>query len=171
MRFIATPIPGAFLVEPERFEDARGFFARVFDAAEFARHGLVTNFPQWSMSFSPRRGTLRGLHYQAAPHEEVKIVRCTRGAAHDVIVSLRDGRSFAVELSDENRLALYIPAGVAHGFQTLADRTEMCYFISAEYVPASARGVRWNDPALAIEWPIADPILSERDRSFPDFRS
>jgi len=170
MRFVELPIPGAFVIEPEPVDDERGFFARLFDAAEFARRGLAASFPQWSISYNARRGTLRGMHYQAAPHEEAKIVRCTRGAAHDVIVSLHDGRWTAVELSEENRRALYIPAGVAHGFQTLADATEMCYFISAEYAPASARGLRWNDPALAIDWPVADPILSERDRTFPDFR-
>jgi dTDP-4-dehydrorhamnose 3,5-epimerase len=169
MRFLETPIAGAFIIDPEPSEDGRGFFARIFDAAELAKRGLVTSFPQWSISYNAKRGTLRGLHYQIAPHEEAKIVRCTRGAAHDVIVSLRDGVWFAIELSAENRRALYIPAGVAHGFQTLADATEMGYFISTEYAPASARGLRWNDPALAIEWPVADPILSERDRSFPDF--
>jgi dTDP-4-dehydrorhamnose 3,5-epimerase len=170
MRFIETPIAGAFIIELEPSEDERGFFARLFDASEFARRGLVADFPQWSISHNLRRGTLRGLHYQAAPHEEVKIVRCTRGAAYDVIVSLADGRWTAVELSDQNRRMLYISAGVAHGFQTLVDHTEMSYFISTEYAPEAARGVRWNDPALAIAWPVADPILSERDRSFADFR-
>lgn len=169
MRFIETPIAGAFLIEPEPSEDERGFFARIFDAAEFARRGLETSFPQWSLSYNAKRGTLRGLHYQAPPHEEVKIVRCTRGAVWDVLVDLRRGGTVGFELTADNRRALYVPRGVAHGFQSLADATEMCYFISAEYAPDSARGLRWNDPALAIRWPIADPILSERDRSFPDF--
>lgn len=169
-------LPGAFVVEPEPIEDERGSFARVFDADEFAAHGLETAFVQWSVSFNERAGTLRGLHFQADPHAETKLVRCTRGALHDVVVDLRpDLPSFtrwaAVELTAENRVALYIPEGLAHGFQTLEDATEVFYAISEPYAPAAASGVRWDDPAFAIEWPAADErVMSDKDRSWPDFR-
>ena len=168
MRFVETPIAGAFVIEPERHEDERGFFARIFDAEEFARHGLVAQFPQWSISYNARRGTLRGLHYQFPPHEEVKIVRCTRGAVFDVIADLRTRRWFAVELSASNGASLYIPRGIAHGFQTLVDEAEVAYAIAGAYDPASARGARWDDPSLAIVWPaIEERIISTRDASVP----
>jgi dTDP-4-dehydrorhamnose 3,5-epimerase len=167
MKLIETPIAGAFLIEPDLLEDERGFFARIFDRGELESHGLAADFVQWSISFNARRGTLRGLHYQAAPHEEVKLVRCTRGSIHDVMVDLKSGRWFAAELTDNNRRTAYIPRGVAHGFQALSDDCEVAYAISEAYRPELARGVRWNDPRLAIEWPIAAPILSERDRTLP----
>jgi dTDP-4-dehydrorhamnose 3,5-epimerase len=170
-------LPGAFVLEPEPIEDERGSFARIFDADELAAHGLETEFVQWSVSFNELAGTLRGLHFQTDPHAETKLVRCTRGALHDVIVDLRpDSPSFtrwaAVELTAENRLALYIPEGLAHGFQTLEDATEGFYAISEPYAPAAASGVRWDDPAFAIEWPPAEQrIMSAKDRSWPDFRA
>jgi len=174
VKFTPTPLAGAWLVSLEPHTDERGFFARVWCAEEFAARKLDTRVAQCSLSFNQRRGTLRGMHWQAAPHEETKVVRCVRGALHDVIIDLRPDsatytRHFAAELSAENRLALYVPAGFAHGFQTLADDTEILYQISEFYAPEAGRGVRWNDPAFGIRWPIAGPLLSERDRSYPDF--
>ena len=175
MIFTETALPGAYVVEPQRLEDDRGFFARVWCEREFSAHGLETGIAQCSISLNERRGTLRGMHYQASPHEEVKLVRCTRGAVCDVIIDLRlDSPTFtrhvAVELTAENRRMLYIPQGFAHGFQTLEDNTEVLYQMSEFYAPGSARGVRWNDPAFAICWPIADPVMLDRDRGYPDFR-
>jgi len=172
--FLETSVDGVWIVEPERHADARGFFARTWCATEFARHGLSPCFVQASISHTPQRGTLRGLHYQAAPHAEAKLVRCTRGAIYDVAVDLRpDSPTFrrhaAVVLDADNRFALYIPEGCAHGFQTLTDDTEVLYQMSALYVPEAARGVRWDDPAFAIPWPPADRIIADRDRRYPDF--
>lgn len=175
MIFHETPIPGAWRVEPERIEDERGFFARVFDEDEFARRGMRTAFPQCSVSFNARAGTLRGLHYQAAPHAEAKLVRCTAGAVWDVLVDLRPEspafrRWYAAELSAGNRRLLYVPEGVAHGFQTLVDESEVFYQISERYHPELARGQRWDDPAFGVEWPeAAVRTLSERDRGYADF--
>ena len=175
MIFRATELPGAFVVEPEPIGDERGFFARVFDADEFAARGLDDRLAQSSLSYNERAGTLRGMHFQSAPHAETKLVRVTRGALYDVIVDLRpDSPTFkrwsAVELSAENRLALYIPEGLAHGFQTLQNGTEVFYAISRPYEPSAADGVRWDDPAFGIEWPPAEQrIMSEKDRSWPDF--
>lgn len=176
MIFTETPLPGAYLVTPERLEDERGFFARTFCAETFRARGLVSTFVQCSISFNRRRGTLRGMHYQAAPHAETKLVRCTMGAIHDVILDLRPDSPtcrqwFAAELTAENRAMLYIPEGLAHGFQTLADNTEVCYQISAAHRPGSARGVRWDDPAFAIRWPLPDPVLSASDASRPQVAS
>jgi len=172
--FVATPLPGAFVVEPEYHEDHRGFFARTWCAREFAAHGLSTRLAQCSVSFTKRRGTLRGLHYQAAPYAEAKLVRCTAGGVHDVIVDLRPTsptyrRHLAVTLTAGNRKALFVPQGFAHGFQTLADETEVFYQISAFHSPDHARGIRWDDPAFAIAWPLDDPIVNDRDRAYPDF--
>lgn len=171
MKFLPTPLAGAYVVELERLEDERGFFARSFCEEEFRKHGLRQAIAQCNVSWNRRRGTLRGLHFQVAPHEEAKVVRCTRGAIWDVIVDLREGsatrlRWHAVELSAENRRALYVPEGFAHGFQTLDDDSEVLYQMSESYYPELARGVRWDDPRLGIKWPISDPILSERDRSY-----
>jgi len=173
--FTETALAGAFVIEPERREDARGFFARVWCAREFAAHGLETRVSQCSISLNARRGTLRGMHYQVPPHEEVKLVRCTRGALYDVIIDLRPGsptftRHVAVELTADNRRMLYIPHGFAHGFQTLEDDTEILYQMSEFYAPGAARGVRWNDATFGIAWPIASPTMLERDRSYADFR-
>ncbi len=169
MKFRPTAIAGAFRVELEPHTDDRGFFARSFCAEEFRRAGLNDRLVQCSVSFNRRRGTLRGMHYQAAPFEEAKLVRCTRGKIYDVILDLRPQSPTyrkweAFELSDDGRDALYIPEGVAHGFQTLTDDAEVFYQISQVFDPASARTVRWDDPALGIAWPIPDPILSDKDR-------
>lgn len=172
MKFVETVIKGPFVIEPERQEDERGFFARVFCEREFSALGLETRYVQCSISYNLRKGTLRGLHYQAPPHDEVKVVRCTRGAIYDVIVDLRPdsathGRWVGVELSADNRRMLYIPKGCAHGFQTLEDDCEVFYQISAEYHSPSARGLRHDDPGLAITWPLPVTLLSERDRMLP----
>jgi len=171
MRFLKTRISGAYLIEPERNEDDRGFFARTFSAQEFERHGLNPAIAQCSISFNPRKGTLRGMHYQAEPYAETKLVRCTRGAIHDVLVDLRnDSPTFlqwiAVELSAENGSMLAIPEGLAHGFQTLRDNTEVTYQISEFYHPECSRGVRWDDPAIGIEWPLVPSLISPHDANF-----
>lgn len=175
MRFIETKLRGAFIVEPERLPDERGFFARTWSRAEFEAQGLNPDLVQCNLSFNARRGTLRGMHYQAAPHAQVKLVRCTAGRVFDCIIDLREGSAtfaqwFGVELSAENRAQLYVPEGFAHGFQTLEDGTEVFYQMSSPYVPESARGVRWNDPIFGIVWPeVGERILNERDRTYPDF--
>lgn len=172
MKFVATPIAGTFVVEPELIEDDRGGFARSFCQREFEALGLDGAVAQCNISFNRRRGTLRGLHFQIDSHAEAKLVRCTRGAAWDVLVDLRPGsvtrlRWFAVELTAENRKALFVPRGFAHGFQTLTDDTEIFYQMSEFYCPEAARGLRWNDPLLAITWPNMFPILSPRDATYP----
>ena len=176
MKFLPTPLAGAYLIELEQLADERGFFARSFCQNEFKAHGLDPIVAQCNVSFSRKRGTLRGLHYQAEPHAEAKLVRCTRGAVWDVIVDFRKGsptwrKWHAVELTAENRRALYIPAGFAHGFQTLEDDSEVLYQMSDFYHPESARGVRWDDRTLAIRWPIKDAVISPRDRAFPTLDS
>ena len=176
MIFTETGIEGVWVVEPERHEDERGFFARTWDPEEFAANGLNPRIAQCSISFNASRGTLRGLHYQAAPTEEAKLVRCIAGALFDVALDLRThsptARSwFGTTLSAENRRALYVPEGCAHGFLTLADATEVHYQISAPHTPDAARGVRWDDPAFAIEWPGDVVVISERDRTYPDFEA
>ena len=169
MKLIPTALQGVLLVEQERLRDERGFFARTYDVEQL---GPVV---QMSTSFNVRAGTLRGLHFQREPHGESKLVRCTRGAIFDVAVDLRPDSPtrhswFGAELSADNRLALYIPKGLAHGFQTLVDETEVTYAISKPYEPESAGGVRWDDPAFGIEWPEAEErVMSEKDRSWPDF--
>jgi len=174
MKFVPTPLGGAYVIELEPSFDERGFFARSWSAEEFKERGLAARMAQCSISFNTRKGTLRGMHYQSEPHAEAKVVRCSAGAMYDVLVDLRRGsptycRWFAVELSADNRKLLYVPEGIGHGFQTLTDNTEIFYQISQDYRSDASRGVRWNDPAFAIDWPIANPILSERDRSFPDY--
>lgn len=175
MTFHELDLAGAYLIEPERVEDPRGFFARTWCRREFEARGLNPRLVQCNLSFNAARHTLRGVHYQAAPHAEAKLVRCTRGAAFHVLVDLRPAaptytRWVARELTAENHRMLYIPEGVAHGFQTLTDGTEIFYQMSEPYEPAAARGVRWDDRAFAIDWPhAAAPILSDRDRTFPDF--
>jgi dTDP-4-dehydrorhamnose 3,5-epimerase len=175
--FRETRVAGSYLVEPERIEDERGFFARTFSSRDFAARGLDDRVEQSSTSFNARRGTLRGMHYQAAPHGEAKLVRCTRGAIYDVAVDLRpDSPSYlrwvGTELSAENGRALFVPEGCAHGFQTLVDGSEVLYQISTAYVPEAARGVRWDDPAFNIDWPPA-PLegrtMAPRDAGYPDF--
>jgi dTDP-4-dehydrorhamnose 3,5-epimerase len=173
LRFTQLDLAGAYLIDVEPHSDDRGFFARTFCTREFLDHGLDATIAQCSSSFNIRRGTLRGMHYQATPHEETKVVRCTSGRIFDVIVDLRpDSTTYAnwhgVELSSDNHRMLYIPAGFAHGFQTLEDNSEVFYQISVDYVPSASRGIRWNDPSLAIEWPIIEGItISERDSALP----
>jgi len=177
MIFRDTEIPGAFVIDLERREDERGFFARAWCADEFAAHGLSTRLVQANLSFNASAGTLRGMHFQHAPHEEAKLVRCTRGALFDAIVDLRSDsaaykRWIGVELTAENRRALYVPEGCAHGYQTLADGTECFYLVSEAYAPDSEGGVRWDDPAFGIEWPpAANRSLSPRDAAWPDFEA
>jgi len=176
MRLEPTPLAGAFVVEQDRLVDERGFFARTFDADLFAAAGCDPRVAQGNTSFNASAGTLRGLHYQAAPHGEAKLVRCTRGAIFDVIVDLRDDSPtrhawFGVELTADNGRALFIPDGLAHGFQTLVDNSEVSYQMSVAYVPEAARGVRWDDPAFGIDWPPPPPggrTISERDATHPD---
>lgn len=175
MRFLPTPLEGVWLVEPARHEDERGWFARTYDAAAFAERGLAGVGVQCNASSNARAGTLRGLHLQAAPHGEAKLVRCPRGAIFDVAVDLRPASPthrawFGAELSAANGLALYVPEGLAHGFQTLEDDSEVLYMMGHEYVPDAATGVRWDDPAFAIDWPAAtERIISARDRAYPDY--
>jgi dTDP-4-dehydrorhamnose 3,5-epimerase len=171
MKFASLALPGAVAVEIEPAEDTRGLFARVFCAEEFAAQGLPGAFTQHSISYNRRRGTLRGLHYQVEPPEG-KLVRCLIGAAWDVVVDLRPlspgyRRWCAIELDARRRNAIFVPKGCAHGFQTLTDDTELLYLIDTAYRPGAASGIRWDDPLLAIPWPIPDPILSERDRGLP----
>ena len=175
MIFWETRLKGAFVIEVQRLEDDRGFFGRIFCRREFLAHGLNPDVVQCSISFNRKAGTLRGMHYQDAPHAEDKLICCSRGALYDVIIDLRGDSPtrrqwFAVELTGENRRMLYIPKGFAHGFQTLTDNTEVVYQMSEFYHPESARGVRWNDPAFGIRWPAPDrAILSDRDSDWPDY--
>jgi dTDP-4-dehydrorhamnose 3,5-epimerase len=175
MIFTETDLPGSYVIDLEPLTDDRGFFARTFCADTFAGRGLEAHVSQTSVSFNRRRGTLRGLHFQAPPHAETKIVRCTAGAIFDVIVDIRTrsasfGRWFGVELNAANRRSLYIPDGFAHGFQTLVDDVEVQYQMSVPYHPASARGIRWNDARLNIGWPHHEAaITSPADRAWPDF--
>jgi dTDP-4-dehydrorhamnose 3,5-epimerase len=174
MIFTELRLQGAYLIEPERREDERGFFARTWCEREFAAHGLNANLVQCSVSFNKKRGTLRGMHYQVAPHEEAKVVRCTMGAIFDVVIDLRKSSAtfkewVAVELTAENHKMLYIPEGFAHGFQTLTDNTEVFYQMSAFYNPESARGVRWDDKTFQIAWRQEICAISPRDSAFGDF--
>jgi len=174
MLFTETDLKGAFLIEPERREDSRGFFARTWCEKEAVAHGINPRVVQCDISFNRRKGTLRGMHYQKPPFEEAKLVRCTMGAIHDVIIDLRrDSPTFkhhlALVLTAESRRMLYIPEGFAHGFQTLEDSTEVFYQMSQFYAPDCAAGVRWNDPAFGIEWPDDTRIINERDQTYPDF--
>lgn len=177
MLFHATPLLGAWLIEMELRRDERGFFARSWCEREFTKHGLNPRLVQCNVSFNERRGTLRGMHYQVPPFQEAKVVRCTQGGIFDVIIDLRKEsptfkKHYSVELNAENRLMLFVPEGFAHGFQTLSDKTEVFYQMSEFYNPAAAlEGVRWNDPAFKIHWPVGEPILSERDRNYPDFNA
>lgn len=174
MKFIPTRLAGVFIIELERLADERGFFARSFCRDDFVRHGLATEFVQCNVSFNRSRGTLRGLHYQASPHAEAKLVRCTRGAIYDVVVDIRVKSNtyrewLTTELSADNYRMIYIPEGCAHGFQTLRDSAEVFYQMSVAYQPDAARGIRYNDSALGIRWPLANPTLSARDAAYPDF--
>jgi dTDP-4-dehydrorhamnose 3,5-epimerase len=174
MRISETDIPGLLLLETEVLRDERGYFARIFDEAELTARGIAFATRQSSLSFNARRGTLRGLHYQIAPAAETKLVRCLRGAVFDVAVDLRPQsgtftRWHGCELSGDNMHALLIPPGCAHGFVTLADKSELLYQIDTPYAPELARGVRWNDPAFAIAWPLQPAVIAPRDAAYPDF--
>lgn len=174
MQFIPTPLRGAYIIEPDRLEDDRGFFARTWCQQDFDHQGLDNNLVQCSISFNKKKGTLRGMHLQLSPDAETKLVRCTQGAIYDVIVDLRtDSETFlqwtTVSLTAKNRTALYIPKGCAHGFQTLEDNTEILYQMSDFYSAKSAFGFRWNDPCFKIDWPEEISIISKRDQEYPDY--
>lgn len=177
MIFAEAKLPGVFVIDIEPLEDERGFFARAWCEREFAEHGLSTRIAQCNVAYNPRKSTLRGMHFQAVPHAEVKLVRCTRGAIYDVVVDLRPQsptfmRWSGIELTAENRRMLYVPEGLAHGYQTLVDETETYYQVSESYAPGFERGARWDDPAFGIVWPEAEQrIISEKDRSWPDYGS
>ena len=175
MKFHEQSIHGAYLIEPDLIRDARGHFARMFCEDEFRQHGLAVRILQINTGFSPKPGTLRGMHYQVAPHEEVKLVRCIRGAAYDVIVDLRPTspsylRWCAAELTPDNGLQFVVPTGCAHGYQTLAPDTELVYATSAAYAAGAARGVRYDDPLLSIEWPLPIEVISTSDAAWPHLR-
>ena len=176
MIFVETKLKGAFVIELERIDDERGFFARTFCVNEFKGRGLNPGLAQCSISFNGKAGTLRGMHYQLPPHVECKLVRCTMGAIFDVIVDLRpESKTFrqwiAIELSAENRRSIYVPEGIAHGFQTLTNNSEVFYQISEFHHPECARGVRWDDEAFGIKWPSTEkPTISERDSHYPDYK-
>jgi dTDP-4-dehydrorhamnose 3,5-epimerase len=172
MTFVETRLPGVLIVAPERHEDERGFFARSSCRREFGERGLNTALTQCNISYTKARGTVRGMHYQSAPWREAKLVRCTRGAIHDVVLDVRPhaptyGQWVAVALTAEDRRMVYVPEGMAHGFQTMIDDTEVLYQMSEAYQPGAQRGVRWNDPACAIEWPISPAVVSARDAALP----
>jgi dTDP-4-dehydrorhamnose 3,5-epimerase len=172
MRFSPSSLAGVWVIDLDLREDERGFFARTYCNTEFAEHGLNTHWPQCNLSLTRQRGMIRGLHFQANPKPEIKLVRCTAGAVFDVVVDVRrdsqsSGQWDGFELTAQNRRALYIPAGFAHGFQCLSDDCEMYYQMSEIYFPELARGLRWNDPAVNIHWPIANAFLSDRDKGLP----
>lgn len=174
MIFTETKLKGAYIIEPEQLSDERGFFARTWCQKEFQVHGLNSKVAQCNISFNIKKGTLRGMHYQASPYKEAKVVSCTAGGIYDVAVDLRpDSLTFrkwiSVELTAENKKMLYIPEGFAHGFLTLTDAAEVFYQMSEFYEPSYARGVRWNDPTFAIQWPLKVAVISEKDQQFPDF--
>ena len=174
MIFTQTKLKGAFIIEPQRLKDERGFFARTFCQGEFKAHGLNVRVAQCNISFNEKKGALRGMHYQVTPHEEAKLVSCVRGVIYDVIIDLRSDSPtycqwFAVQLSSDNYKMVYIPEGFAHGFQALEDNTVAFYQISQSFNTEYSRGVRWDDPAFGIKWPLLNPILSLKDGSFRDF--
>ena len=174
MKFLETPLESVFVIQLEPVDDERGSFARVWCRDEFEANGVATSLAQANVSFNRRRGTLRGLHYQIAPGEETKVVRCTRGALWDVAVDVRPDsptylKWFGLELTPDNGTMLYVPRGCAHGYVTLVDATEAFYLTSAPYAAELERGVRWDDPAFSIEWPVAPLIISDKDASWPSF--
>jgi dTDP-4-dehydrorhamnose 3,5-epimerase len=175
MIFSETGLPGAYVIDLERIEDERGFFARAWDERELTEHGLESRIAQCNVSFNKRKGTLRGMHLQRPPHQEVKLIRCTRGGLFDVIIDLRPDsgaykRWIGIELTADNRRMLYVPRGFAHGFQTLEDDTETFYMVSEFYTPGAESGVRWDDPVFGIEWLLGRPTeVSEKDQHWPDF--
>jgi dTDP-4-dehydrorhamnose 3,5-epimerase len=176
MIFNSTEIDGAYLVDVEKIEDERGYFTKLWVQKEFEKYGLSTSFVDFNLSHSYKRGTLRGLHYQIPPYQETKLIRCIRGSIMDVIIDIRPNSSsylklLPVELSSDNCRALYIPFGVAHGFQTLEDQTEVFYQATQQYIPGAERGIRWNDPVFNMDWPIKENItITEKDSTWPDFK-
>jgi dTDP-4-dehydrorhamnose 3,5-epimerase len=175
MRFIRTPLEGAYVIEMEPKIDDRGIFARTFCREEFRAHGLKADVVQCNLSSNARRGTVRGLHYQLAPFAEVKMVRCTKGAIYDVIVDIRVSSPsylqwFGVELTSRNQRVVYVPEGFAHGYETLADDSEVSYMVSQAYAPEYERGIRWNDPSLQIQWHVSRPIVSAKDQGYADYQ-
>ncbi|HEX9666454.1 MAG TPA: dTDP-4-dehydrorhamnose 3,5-epimerase [Thermodesulfobacteriota bacterium] len=177
MIFTETKIKGAFLIEIDKLEDERGSFFRIWCKEEFESHGLISQFVQFNKSCSRKAGTIRGLHYQVQPHQEVKLICCTKGAIYDVIIDIKpESHTYkhwmGVELIADNHKMLYVPSGVAHGFKTLEDNTEVFYPVSEFYSPESECGIRWDDPTFTIEWPITDSlIISDKDKDWPDFFS
>jgi dTDP-4-dehydrorhamnose 3,5-epimerase len=174
MKFVETPLKGAYVIQPKLLVDARGFFTRTWCAREFGANGLESRLVQSNLSYNRSKGTLRGMHYQAAPFEEAKLVLCTRGALYDVIIDLRQesltfGKHFGVYLTEENREMVYVPKGFAHGFLTLEDDTVVFYQMSEFYAPGYECGFRWDDPGFGIEWPAEVQVISEKDRSYPKF--
>lgn len=174
MEFTETSLSGAFLISLKKIEDHRGFFARGWCRDELADHGLTSNMVQLNVAFSHKKGTIRGLHYQVAPHQEAKLVRCTRGAVFDVIVDLRPnsstrGQWFGAELTAENALMMYVPEGFAHGYLTMTDATETYYLTSVPFAPSAARGLRYNEPAFGISWPLPVSVVSDADAKWPDY--
>ncbi|KHD05766.1 dTDP-4-dehydrorhamnose 3,5-epimerase [Candidatus Thiomargarita nelsonii] len=174
MRFITTPLVGAYTIELEGKGDERGFFARFFCKKEFEQLSLATDFVQINNSLSAKKGTLRGMHYQLPPASEVKLIRCIQGALYDAIIDIRPDSPtyrqwFGVELTSNNRKMLYVPQGFAHGFITLEDNTELLYLVSSYYEPQAERGIRYNDPLFAIDWPVEPVVVSDKDRNWPDF--
>lgn len=174
MKFIQTPLSGAYVVELEKRGDDRGFFARAFCVEEFTAHGLNPTVLQANISESARKGTLRGLHYQIAPFGEVKFIRCIKGSVYDVLVDLRPESHtfkqwFGIELTAENQKAVYIPEGFAHGHQTLEDDSQIMYLVSQKYSPEHERGLRWDDPSITIQWPLKPTVMSDKDTHWPDF--
>lgn len=174
MKFIETDLKGAFIIELEKLEDNRGFFARSWCKREFDEHGLNSNATQANVSYNKKKGTLRGMHLQSKPYAETKLVRCTRGAIYDVIIDLRpDSATYkkwlGVELSADNGKMLYVPENFAHGFQTLKDDTEVTYQVTQYYTPGYEKGIRWNDPAFRINWPVTVAVISEKDENWQDY--
>jgi dTDP-4-dehydrorhamnose 3,5-epimerase len=172
MKFSKTTLPGVWLIELEPRQDERGFLARTYCSKEFADHGLNTQWPQCNLTLTKQRGMLRGMHFQAEPKPEIKLIRCAVGAVFDVLVDVRRdspafGRWEGFELTGDNRRTLYVPGGIAHGFQCLTDKCEVYYQMSEFYVADLARGIRWDDPQVGIQWPLPKPIVSERDRHLP----
>jgi dTDP-4-dehydrorhamnose 3,5-epimerase len=175
MIYNETNVKGSYVIEPDRFDDERGFFSKIWDHKEFAQRGLSTDFAQFNLAYNHKAGTLRGMHFQAAPNEEVKLVRCTRGSVYDVIIDLRPAsptylRWAGVELTQDNYRTFYVPKGCAHGYITLVDNAEVTYNVSAAYAPTSASGVRWSDPAFGIKWPMQPTVVNPRDNTYPDFK-
>ncbi|WP_226704811.1 dTDP-4-dehydrorhamnose 3,5-epimerase [Microbulbifer elongatus] len=174
MKFVETPLSGAYIVDIDPISDDRGFFSRAFCIDEFEELGIEGKVLQANLSWNPKAGTLRGMHYQVEPYQETKLVRCTQGALYDVIIDLRKdsstfGQSYGVELSASNRRALFVPRGFAHGFVTLSDNTEAYYLVSERYQPGSERGIRWSDPRFAIDWPLIPDVISDKDANWPDY--